>query len=202
MMKKQKQRKTEFPITFSDQMVKAILDGEKTQTRRLSPSWKKLKRGDKLWVQEAFAVFEQRWVDSAVAIADRSVDARKLVRSEVSGSLVQPEDSFEYKFQHGDVFVEYRENTHFPNDETPKRWRPGRFMPRWASRIELTVEGVRVERIQMIDEDGASLEGFESRAAFFELWNQLHESAGVNPEVVVISFRVSVEPERPGYFPE
>lgn len=47
------------PILFSDPMVRAILDGAKTQTRRISPRIAKWRVGDLLWVRETWATTEQ-----------------------------------------------------------------------------------------------------------------------------------------------
>ena len=44
----------EYPIPFMDEMVRAILAGRKTQTRRTSERYGKLKPGDRLWVKETF----------------------------------------------------------------------------------------------------------------------------------------------------
>jgi hypothetical protein len=49
----------EHPIIFSAPMVRAILDGRKTQTRRTSDRWTKVKPGDRLWVRETWALTEQ-----------------------------------------------------------------------------------------------------------------------------------------------
>lgn len=70
----------EHPILFSGPMVKAILEGRKTVTRRLSKKWLKVKAGDGLWVRETWAPFDR------VAVADqdknmifyRADDERKL----------------------------------------------------------------------------------------------------------------------------
>lgn len=45
-------------ILFKSEMVRAILEGKKTETRRLSPSWLKRKKGDRLWVRETWRTSE------------------------------------------------------------------------------------------------------------------------------------------------
>ena len=95
-------------------------------------------------------------------------------------------------------------------------WCPSTHMPRWASRITLTVKAVRVERLQEIDEEGAKAEGiywsdgFEgwtsgagpdescdfhmSRpvAAYEKLWDRIHGTGAwdLNPWVTVTQFSV------------
>ncbi len=132
----------ERPILFSAPMVRAILAGTKTQTRRVvkdpglpcatdAQQRDCIRRaigcpygqpGDRLWVREAWGVYDQGF-DTA-------------------------EES---------AFVVYRADTDRPD---PKRWRPSIHMPRWASRITLEITDVRVQRLQDISEADADAEVF------------------------------------------
>lgn len=139
----------ERPILFSAPMVQAILDGSKTQTRRVVkpqpssgdhfgfddkqrlqvPAWYGLwllacpygQPGDRLWVRETWAA---------------------------------PDHGAQLGF---DVLA-FRA-THSDSEIPGGRWRPSIHMPRWASRITLEVTGVRVERLQDISEADAMAEG-------------------------------------------
>lgn len=76
-------------------------------------------------------------------------------------------------------------------------WKPSIFMPRHASRITLEVTAVRVERLQEITEADAQLEGFQqtnttlARSEFIRLWKQINGvgSWDANPWVWVIEFK-------------
>jgi hypothetical protein len=89
----------------------------------------------------------------------------------------------------------------------PHKWRSPIHMPRWASRLTLTVTATKIERLQQISEADARAEGFQVRPQiskdpevhrdaardwFEDLWISLHglESWRLNPEVVCLSFEV------------
>lgn len=118
-------------ILMSGPMVRAILEGRKTQTRRAikaeigvaNGEWLKCqygKPGDRLWVRETWAP--------------------------CIGGPCEPSNPVLYR---ADQFEHYDE----------LRWRPSIFMPRWASRITLEITGVRVERLQDLSESDALAEG-------------------------------------------
>lgn len=164
----------ERPILFSAPMVRALLAGTKTQTRRVakgvvavhSRTGEALAKldsagprvacpygqpGDRLWVREAFRFTDLFDGDSPARVGERCVDAgyRK-----PWAPLQFEADGQRTNWQH--VATP-------PNDGPPRpgKLRPGMFMPRWASRITLEVTGVRVERLQDISETDAIAEGIE-----------------------------------------
>jgi hypothetical protein len=171
-------------------MVRAIIDGRKTQTRRIvkNQDWYRLKGeygeklrsvdtclygkpGDRLWVRESFSSWHMgcHWYDCT-----------REGRSKPSCS---------------NLF--YRATHHFPDDD--QRWVPSIHMPRWASRITLEITGVRVERLRDISEADAVAEGCQcagvpasltNRGAFAKLWESINgpDSWQDNPWVWVVSF--------------
>lgn len=156
----------EHPILFKGDMVRAILDGRKTQTRRVvkpvppaSCYWDAesglfaiggsclglIRRcpygvpGDRLWVREghAFLDFVDGYEEPGDAPFVRDVrDDEDQIRS-----------------------VMYRADTPDFEWEEENGWRPSIHMPRWASRITLEVLSVRVQRVQEISEEDVIAEG-------------------------------------------
>ncbi|MBN6728746.1 hypothetical protein [Burkholderia multivorans] len=204
----------ERPILFSGQMVRAILEGRKTQTRRIAKD-----------VVAAHVVTGEalRDLDSAgprVRCPHGARGDRLWVRETWQGPLIEDHER--------DAYLESRTDFHTPkyceyaadggaapkfvtfDDELVQRWRPSIHMPRWASRITLEITSVRVERLQSISEPDARAEGvtIEERhmhgycagayrppsiRAFHDLWDSLNAARGhgwdVNPWVWVVEFR-------------
>lgn len=203
---------TERGILFSAPMVRALLAGTKTQTRRLvrdqSVPGRTLTgfrqhhgrehgyeprtcpygaRGDRLWVRETWRITDD--------IAGRDVMEYRAggTRMVVDGPAIA----------HGEHQI----------TSVAVPWRPSIFMPRWASRITLRVTAVRVERLQDISEDDAKAEGvvagepmpalvngkrgevraFTHRDQYALLWNAINGKRAPwasNPWVWVVMFEV------------
>ena len=193
------------PIIFNDAMVRAILAGRKTQTRRLKgcENWQP---GDMLWVREAWRVGAWDEHTGRVAIDYRADNFAR--REWLEPTPDDDGETFNRLWQqstddaikvHGD-----RDSYAWEPGQSPCRWRPSIHMPRWASRITLTITGVRQERMHDITEAGALAEGAEicqpqrwlqlptRRWGFRLLWESIYgpESWIGNPIVWVISFEV------------
>lgn len=199
----------ERPILFSAPMVRALLEGRKTQTRRVVKpqpeayadgagfAWGKKcgggiewmakwcpygVPGDRLWVRETFSI------STSVPI------------SQMKGPLARRHLWF---WADGN-----------PEDGDWTRPKPSIFLPRWGSRLLLEITEVRVERLQAItnvesqaegvthwkcghpdcfDERGTPGMHFGPRAAYMELWDSLNEKRGygwdANPWVWVLEFK-------------
>ncbi|EPC8212034.1 morphogenetic protein [Yersinia enterocolitica] len=191
----------EKPILFNAEMVNAILSGRKTQTRRII-SEKTLHLFDVAACAGECHPLELR--------DDRSqsyyLEFCPLGKS--GDQLWVRETWARYNIDQTSHDMAYRATT--PAD-WPKEglWRPSIHMPRWASRINLLITGVRVERLRDISQEDAQAEGMELTGwrptysdpdsggecetpydNFAELWISIYgeESWQANPWVWVIDF--------------
>ena len=146
----------ERPILFSVPMVRAILDGRKTQTRRVVKP--QLEGRWNCWLREG----------------ERGTEIHVCRREHERGEDCEPEffarcpygssgDRLWVREAHwiheSERIVAYRADGEMPKHMEGSRWRPSIHMPRWASRLLLEVTEVRVERLQEITEEGAIAEG-------------------------------------------
>ena len=214
------------PIIFSAPEVRALLDGRKTQTRRvLKPLPRRTiffdpqkagadqfqephyATGDRLWVREAFTTCEKH----KFMIAYRA-DGE-------CGAWCWDGDGKPIFIHHGHV-LEASPRGQWGFARYGGRWRSPIHMPRWASRLTLTVTDARVQRLQEISEADAWAEGCRRGDAtdnggyfpadetdpsgigwrgwdcacdwYADLWNSLHgpEAWDANPWVAAYSFTV------------
>lgn len=189
----------ERSILFSSDMVRAILDGRKTRTRRVIKSQPTFennrfyqRRKDMCWQDFSMKDFVQRCPHGVV------------------GDLLWVREAFCYAKTSGyDARKDGGEFWHKATDsgECEGPYKSGRFMPKKAARIWLEITGIRVERVQDvserdIDEEGAPFTPVfphlptlrENRYKWFmDLWNKLNAKRGYpwesNPWVWVIEFK-------------
>lgn len=205
----------ERPVIFNGEMVRAIIDGRKTQTRRpikfplLDKNMGCELAGNELAGEVRAGNYSN--------VPFGQVGDRLWVRETWQGPLVDEEHLDDYlanveKFQ-TPQFCEYaadggaRPEFCDLDDNVRQGWRPSIHMPRWASRITLEITAVRVERLNDISEEDAKAEGVKTgvspghehmmhQVAFSELWQSIYgaENWRANPWVWVIEFRrVEVE---------
>lgn len=157
----------DHPILFSAPMVRALLDGRKTQTRRImkpqpvqsdNGSWHVFNSGGGV-----VGVPTEMVPDCAAEYARYDRGDRLWVREawRCNGWATDVATIF-YRASEGDGYTAMCEQ--YPVDgKDPLRitatWRPGIHMSRWASRLTLIVTDVRVERLQDISEEDAIAEG-------------------------------------------
>jgi hypothetical protein len=203
----------ERPILFSAPMVRAILEGRKTVTRRVckpQPSanahttcasgnpmgawWetgKDINRcphgqpGDRLWVRETWYC-----------------DHFEVMR----GPYLKPDD-LDIREALEDGTLVYGADGLAPYEQEQPTWKPSIHMPRWASRILLEITAVRVERLQDITEAQALAEGIALHPggghhvedgkhhwaspidSFAGLWSSVGGDWDANPWVWVVEFK-------------
>lgn len=144
------------PIIFSGAMVRALLAGRKTQTRRLMPGQDYLAQAYSPIVSGTTIY---NYAGEQVVSEARYAKADRLYVRE-NFQLLSFGDYLPTKSQPADVrFAATDPCADLPADTRGYPWRPCIFMPRWASRLTLLVDDVRVERLQEISEADAIAEG-------------------------------------------
>jgi hypothetical protein len=179
----------ERPILFSGAMVKAIMSGRKTQTRRVikpqpvnaifhNGNWIEAKCelsnkdrvlkcpygliNDRLWVRETWRIWEGASFSETGEPYDPDVIVGSLSGIDIEYLKSRP--------------IEYMADS---QDEGP--WRPSIFMPRWVSRISLEIVDIRVERVQDISEEDAKHEGVRGIPKWESFTGLKCESMGFYP---------------------
>ncbi len=194
--------RTARPILFSTPMIRALLDGRKSMTRRIVKQQERLRMGTDVLIEgdhrpeylNEYGSWQQ-WVPNA-----------KTMRCPygVPGDLLYVKETFAHVANFPPTVRYYAtDDVH----ELRKKL-PSIYMPRWASRLTLELTDVRVERLQDISEQDAIAEGadrlvmdddgkfYESangthRCGYAGLWDHINGDGSwdENPFVWCISFR-------------
>ena len=197
----------ERPIIFNTAMVQAILNGSKSQTRRvikLQPpqycdaveqldtgTWNFYKASD----PDFHAYLKRKLSYPYGRVGDRLWVKETIYKRQDIDEKENPQKAAHYVLYKAD------------NPDLAMAWHsydkatPSIFMPRWASRITLGITGIRVERVQEISEADAKAEGVNEislidrggyYSSFADLWDSINGKKypwESNPWVWVISFR-------------
>lgn len=191
-------------IVFSGPMVRAILDGKKSMTRRV------MKRQPEGWMAShldngfrKMTDFGNGWWGAATGSGNvRVAHTNHSIKCPFNkvGDRLWVRETWAKAGEIGDA-IEYRADN--PDPLTGK-WRSPIHMPRWASRITLEITGVKVERLQDISDADCFAEGViadrgngetwydgKAKEIFSRAWDAMHghDSWAANPWVWVISFR-------------
>jgi hypothetical protein len=202
------------PILFNTEMVRAILDGKKTCTRRIV---KGAIPDDAMWGYTMFTpkgcvscrgVYADEYGEKFFRLPYQQGDI--LYVRETWGHPISLNSDKQYVFRADEIAeIGFKNDSHI--------WHPSIHMPKEAARIWLKVKDVRVERLQDITEEGAEKEGcresvcsktkFRTSAMlnFFNLWDSTIKKSDIdryswqaNPWVWVIEFERC---EKPSYSP-
>ncbi len=204
--------KNEKPILFNTEMVEAVLDGRKTQTRRVI----KLKEFCRSCTKDYDFTFrdkQMRWHD----YRKNDFINKKCPYGQIGGELWVRETHFRFgrwikngisktgrqkwKFKTLNDNIKYYDNPPVVVAQNKYRgdaWykRPSIFMPRAYSRIQLKITDIRVERVKDITLSAIRDEGvnaiYQLKELWIKLWNSINEKHGygwdVNPWVWVVEF--------------
>ncbi len=159
----------ERPILFSAPMVRAILDGSKTQTRRVAkhPLAQAAVRINSYKGQSEFDCILPDGTGGIIQCPYGKPGDRLWVREAWrTGKAADDRSGSELEGRGWPVFYEADNSVIWtgateggPGFTTPGRYRHARFMPRWASRAVPEITDVRLQRLQEISEGDARAEG-------------------------------------------
>ncbi|HIE5014199.1 TPA: hypothetical protein ACXNLO_001419 [Enterobacter cloacae] len=201
-------------MIFNGEMVRAILDGRKTQTRRImkdqpSDGFHPTHNGYDLdlnahWYTPG-VVDKNGYLQPAkkdvFGVADEN-EGYTCPFGAVGDRIWVRETWARYNIDQDSHDMAYRAT---PPGDWPEegRWRPSIHMPRLASRLTLEITGVRVERLASVSDEDAGKEGYPANPApyggtmdkwlwFRGLWDSIYpdQSFKHNPWVWVIEFKV------------
>lgn len=187
----------DLPIIFSGTMVRALLEGRKTMTRRLAwrdllgqgdpddpeacpqapTPWQRVEPGDRLWVKETWG----------------TGPGPGIITHETSRPNVKGKDGFWHP-----VYFRAGTENHAWGMYGEPTWKSPLHCARSSSRLTLVVTATKMERLNDISHDDAVGEGVAGDSgpgltgAFIALWEKLHGdgSWADNPEVVALTFKV------------
>lgn len=195
-------------------MVRALLDGSKTQTRRIAKPRRNPSLLDGSWTDDyVLDPGNREWLmrDNPYGQPGDRLWVRETWKPRIAHSCGMDACDCDTVYVHYSAGGE----GHYFSSEIPEEWAmpqaaqngksvPSLHMPRWASRIQLEITSVRVERLQDISEGDAVAEGTprdtgpgtqfcraDARNGYQHLWESIYGAGSwdTNPWVWVVEFR-------------
>lgn len=186
------------PMLFSGSMVRALIEGRKTQTRRVLKPQPEFRGG----AGDYKDAEEWGWEDEDgyhVSVLDIVPNGYRI------GDRLWVRETWSAQMDHGWTIADARSRMHNEHilyradgHDSSDGWWPSIHMPREFSRLTLTVTDVRVQRLQEISDDDAVAEGCSGTAGgarpvhhFRHLWDGLNAKRAPwdsNPWVVALTF--------------
>lgn len=197
----------ERPILFSGPMVRAILEGRKTQTRRVY----KPRNGFPHEDGEMTPTSQDRWMEWGPCPYGKPGD-RFWVRETTCIAppyFAEPDETCITDDKGRKRYVSYKADGHSEDGmrDYKLKWTPSIFVPKWACRLKVELTRVRVERLQEISAADALAEGVPNEIVFDtergidgksfpvreyqRLWEEINGAVSwaSNPWVWVVEFR-------------
>jgi hypothetical protein len=212
----------EKPILFNTEMVKAIMEGRKTVTRRVIKN--KYTNANIEWFENKYGkrlVYMQNDIPPDVIHEDGSRTCHIKMCEEIKkpykvgdilyvrekwwrGDIIGTNDEIE----ESDITLYYADGYIKENlDYEAIKWKPSIHMPKEAARIFLRVTNVKVEKLQTMNFKDAKKEGFDIFYEFTHLWDKTIKKEDLdqygwqaNPWVWVIEFEVVMKNSETGEY--
>lgn len=194
------------PILFNTEMTQAILDGRKTQTRRIAKALCFTeKRSDGLPPSEFCFFISPKtgfvyWKDIEKMVTS---DGKLVKVPYFPGDILWVRETWNYiEESDDDGFYVYAADRRAPAKRSDWKWHPSIHMPKEAARIFLRVKDVRVQHLLDMGYDDLASEGLYSWERFISLWDSTINPAdeakygwNANPWVWAIEFEHCDKPE-------
>ena len=212
------------PILFSTEMVQAILEGRKTQTRRLH-GLDEIKKNSNDWTFYYFSKDDKRTFAHFRKQEDNKIKSIFGTSPYQIGDILWVRETWQTTWNENKKSwdtIYKADGGYWIDDDGIMKWKPSIYMPKEAARIFLEVSNVRVERLKDISEEDAIEEGIEiihyaenilpvfrnyllkekkgtlnPRLSFRTLWEKINgeDSWNANPWVWVYEFKVVEKPK-------
>ena len=212
------------PILFSTEMVQAILEGRKTQTRRLH-GLDEIKKNPNDWTFYYFSKDDKRTFAHFRKQEDNKIKSIFGTSPYQIGDILWVRETWQTTWNENKKSwdtIYKADGGYWIDDDGIMKWKPSIYMPKEAARIFLEVSNVRVERLKDISEEDAIEEGIEiihyaenilpvfrnyllkekkgtlnPRLSFRTLWEKINgeDSWNANPWVWVYEFKVVEKPK-------